>query len=84
MIDIDEFMANNIETYREPPPVDRSNETLHIAMLEILLEHPTKPLLIYHFPAPSMIYPADDVMIMRVIEQFIKFAREEVGLYLHG
>ena len=85
-------MAKNIKTYREPPPVTRSNEILHIAMLEILLEHPTKPLLLYDFPAPSMINPADDVMIMRIIEQFIKFAREEaawgllfrLGLYLHG
>ena len=87
MIDLDEFMANNIETYREPPPVDRSNETQHIAMLEILLEHTTKPFLLDDFPASSMIYPANNVMIMSFIEQFVKFAREEVdfrlGLHLH-
>ena len=56
-------------------------------MLEILLEHPTKPFLLDDFPASSMIYPADDVMITRFIEQFVKFAREEVdfrlGIHLH-
>ena len=47
-------------------------------MLEILLEHSAKFLPIKYFPAPSVIHPANDVLVTRIVEQFIQSVRKDV------
>ena len=47
-------------------------------MLEILLEHSGKFLPIKYLPAPSVIHPANDVLVTRIVEQFIQSVRKDV------
>lgn len=71
------MIAAPINTHLEAPSVDRPIETLKLGVREILWAYNRrKQVLIYYLPAPPMRLPSNNVSVLRVANDIMKFRRK--------
>ncbi len=69
--------VNYIKTYLEAPSVDRPIETLKLGVREVLgAYHSRQEVFVYNLPASTMWLPGNDVSILGIANNVMKFGRE--------
>lgn len=69
--------VNHMKTYLEAPSVDRPIETLKLGVREVFgAYHCRQEVFVYNLPASTMWLPCDDVSILGIANNVVKFGRE--------
>ena len=69
--------VNDMKTYLEAPSVDRPIETLKLGVREVLgAYHRRQEVFVNDLPASAMWLPGNDVPVLRVADDVMKFGRE--------